>query len=204
MRTIGWLAATHLTVFGAGWFAVPRDPLDTEVEHTGFFQVDTRKVLAATVESLREENRLLVFSYKGTAHVSAKRKLWIVLKGRQELIVPAVVSYYVDLSELTVEYEETAGLVVVRLPKLQLGDVAFQPEQATTLNGGLLTFSEDQAEELRKMNYGAARRSIIAQAQQPGLVKAAEGQAANDVQRLFVIPLRAAGRNAVTVIARVR
>lgn len=64
-RTIGLLAATHVVAFGVGYVAAPKALLDSEVKHTGFFTVDTTKVLATTVESLREENKLLVYSYKG-------------------------------------------------------------------------------------------------------------------------------------------
>ncbi len=205
MRAVGWLAATHLAVFGIGWFLAPKDPLDTEVEHTGFFQVDTRNVLAATVESLREENKLLVFSHNGTATVRATRKiLGGMFKGEQVLIVPAVVSYYLDLSDLSladVRYDEPAKLVIVKLPKVIMGDVAFQPENATTINGGILTFDDDQVEALRKLNYAAARRAMVKQAQQPGVVNVAKRQAIRNVENYFSIPLRIAGTPDVKVAA---
>jgi hypothetical protein len=198
------LIATHLGAVAVGWIAADKEPVDTEVENTGFFQVDTTKVLATTVESLRTENRLLVFSYKGSAKVQAERKVWWLFGGRQELIVPAVVNYYVKLSELSladVSFNETAKIVTVRLPKVTLGDIAFQPENATTTNGGILTWDDDQVEALRKLNYRNARRAMVAQAQQPGLRTAAERQAKENIGNLFEIPLRIAGQPDVKVIA---
>ena len=204
-RAFGLLAATHVAVFGVGYLVAPKDPVDTEVENTGFFQVDTTKVLATTVESLREENKLLVFTYKGTAKVKATRKiLGGMFKGEQVLIVPAVVSYYLDLSDLNladVRSDEQAKLVIVKLPKLVMGDIAFQPENATAINGGLLTFDEDQVEALRKLNYASARRAMVKQAQQPGLLKAAKRQAIENVESYFGIPLRIAGLPDVRVAA---
>lgn len=68
------LAATHLGVGVVGYQLVPREMLDTEVNQAGFFTVDTKRVLSATVESLRSENKLLVFSYKGSATVTVARR----------------------------------------------------------------------------------------------------------------------------------
>jgi hypothetical protein len=156
------IAATHLAAFGTGFFLAPKQPVDTEAKNTGFFQVDATKVLVTTVESLRSENRLLVFSYKGMAKVEADRTVFWIFGGRQELHVPAVVPYYLNLADLSladVAYNDKAKLVTVKLSRLTLGDIAFQPENATTINGGVLTWSEGQIEALRKMNYVNARRS---------------------------------------------
>lgn len=203
-RAMGLLAATHVVALGVGYVAAPRALLDGEVKHAGFFTVDTTKVLATTVESLREENQLLVFSYKGTAKVQAGSTVLWLFGGQQELIVPAVVTYHLDLSDLSladVKYDEKAKLVTVKLPKFTLGEIAFQPENATTINGGILTFSEERTEALRKMNYTKARRAMIAQAQQPGLLNAAQRQARTNIESYFAIPLRIAGLPDVKVAA---
>lgn len=198
------LIASHLAVAGGVYALTDRSPVDTEVVNTGFFQVETTKVLATTVDSLRAERRMLVFSYKGSTKVRAERTVLWLFGGRQELIVPAVVNYYVNLSELSLEdvsYNQTAKIVTVRLPRVTLGDIAFQPENATTTNGGLLTFDDDQVEALRKLNYRNARRAMVAQAQQPSLRTAAERQAKENIASLFEIPLRIAGQPDVKVVA---
>lgn len=203
-RAIGLLAATHLAALGGGYYLAPRQLLDEEVKHTGLFAVDTTKVLAATVESLRSESKLTVMTYKGTAKVQAEHTVLWLFGGQQELIVPAVVTYLVDMGDLSladVHFDEKARLVTVKLPKVTLGDIAFQPENATTINGGVLTWSEDQIEALRKMNYLQARRAMIAQAQQPGLLDAAKRQARIDAENYFAIPLRIAGLPDVKVAA---
>lgn len=198
------LIVSHLAVAGGVYALTDRRPVDTEVKNEGYFQVDTTRVLATTVESLREERRMLIYSYKGTAKVQAKRSVWWLFGGRQELIVPGVVNYYVDLSDLSladVSFNETAKIVTVRLPKVTLGDIAFQPENATTINGGILSWDDDQVEALRKLNYRNARRAMVAQAQQPGLLNAARKQARSNITGLFEIPLRIAGQPNVKVVA---
>ena len=201
------LVASHLAVAGGVYALTDRRPVDIEVRHTGYFTVETTKVLATTVESLRDENRLLVFSYKGDARVSAERTRFWLLSGTQELNVPAVVNYYLDLSDLTladVSYNDAAKVVAVRLPAVTLGDIAFQPENASTVNGGVLTYGEGTVEALRKLNYKNARRAMVAQAQQPGLLNEARRRARENVQAYFEIPLRIAGRPDVKVVATFR
>ena len=202
--TMPAIIATHLTAFGFGFWIVPKEQLDKEVHQSGLLQVDTKKVLATTVESLRNENKLLVFSYKGTAAVEAQRSWAWIIKGQQELIVPAVVNYYIDLSQLKqahVTYDEKAMQVRVKVPPVVMGDIAFQPEQATTTNGGLLTYSQAQVDELLKANFASARRAMTAQAQGQVFVDAARNRAIVDVQTYFEIPLRIVGLPDVKVTA---
>lgn len=199
------LAVTHLGAALAGWMIAPRDQLETEVKSVGFFTADTRRTLAATVNSLRAESRLLVYSYRGSTLVTAEHSFLWVFNGDQELIVPAAVGYYVDLSQLTTDrlaYDERTATLTVNLPPLVLGDVAFQPEEARATNGGLLTYSQAQVDELSAENYGSARRAVIAQAQTSTLLEAARREAGAKIESLFALPLRAAGQPTVRVVAR--
>ncbi|MEO9462236.1 MAG: DUF4230 domain-containing protein [Marinomonas sp.] len=198
------MLALPVAAFAAGYYVAPKEQLDEVVEQNGLLQTNTAKVLATTVESLRAENSLIVWSYKGSAKVKARQEDWLLLEGTQELIVPAVVSYRLDLNKLTladVSYNEKAKLVTVKLPKLGLGDIAFQPEAATKINGGLLTFKDDTVQALTKLNYKQARRAMTAQAQQKTMVEQAQAQAAKNVAKLFEIPLRIAGHPDVKVVA---
>lgn len=201
------LIATHLGAVAVGWAVTDKTPVDEQVKHDGFFQITATKVLATTVQSLREENRLLAFSYKGEARVKTERTKWWMFGGRQELSVPAVVNYYLNLSDLNlanVTYNQTAKIVTVRLPKLTIGDIVFQPEDATTISGGVLSFDDDQVEAMRKLNYVSARRAMVAQAQQAGLINAARRRATENVTNYFEIPLRIAGQPDVKVITTFR
>lgn len=198
------LIATHIGAVALGYAVAPREMLDQEVKRTGFFQTDTNKVLSATVDSLRMENKLLVFSYKGDAKVNVERSVFWIFGGSQELIVPGVVNYYLDLSRLGLEdvsFNEKAKLVTVKLPKLVLGDIAFQPELARSVNGGVLTYSQAQVDELSKLNYAAARKAMTKQAQGPAFIQVAQRQAKANVTSYFEIPLRIAGQPDVKVVA---
>lgn len=198
------LATVPIATFGLGYWVAPKEQLAKEVQESGFFTVKETEVLSATVESLRAESKLVVWSYQGTVKVRASDTDWWVFESEQLLIVPASVDYRLNLKELTlanVRYDEEAKLVRVKLPKLKLSDVAFYPEQATTINGGLLTFSDDKVQALNKRAYRSARRAVIAQAQQPGMVEVAKRKARENVEEYFEIPLRIAGHPDVKVVA---
>ena len=206
------LIAIPVAAFGLGYWVAPKEQLDSEVQHTGFMKTETQKVLSATVESLRSENKMLVFTYKGSVTVESKTQYRIPgtdrylpgVEGVQTLVVPFVNNYYLDLSKLTladISYNEQERRVTVRLPAVEMGDVAFQPERAVIINNGLLTFSQATVDDLMRKGYGSARRAAIAQAQQPGMKQQAQKNAVTNIQTYFEIPLRIVGRPGVKVVA---
>lgn len=199
------LAATHLAAGIAGYAIAPKELLDSEVAHTGLFSVDRKRTLAAAVLSVRRENKLLVWTYRGAAHVTVERsELLGLARGRQTLTVPATVGYYVDLSQLSeddLHWDEAAGLATVRLPKLVMGEIAFHVEAAHVINGGLLTISDRQVQELTALSFRQARATFIRASQDRTLVEIAERQAKANVEHLFVLPLRSAGLGEVKVVA---
>ncbi len=196
------LAAVAGVSFVVGYQVAPREILDSTVEHVGFLTVDTKKVLSATIESLKSESRLVSYSYVGTQNVSIDRGKWIVLNGNQQLIVPATVSYFIDLAQLTetsATFDESTNTVTVTLPKLML-TVEFDPRRATIINNGLLTLNDEVVQALTKINYDTARKSAIKQGQQAALVQSARDRTTENIERLFQVPLHAAGKAGVKVI----
>lgn len=196
------LAAVAGVSFVVGYQVAPREILDSTVEHVGFLTVDTKKVLSATIESLKSESRLVSYSYVGTQNVSIDRDKWIVINGNQQLIVPATVSYFIDLAQLTetsATFDESTNTVTVTLPKLML-TVEFDPRRATIINNGLLTLNDEVVQALTKINYDTARKSAIKQGQQDALVQSARDRTTENIERLFRVPLHAAGKAGVKVI----
>ena len=196
------LAAVAGVSFVVGYQVAPREILDSTVEHVGYLTVDTKKVLSATIESLKSESRLVSYSYVGTQNVSIDRDKWIVFNGNQQLIVPATVSYFIDLAQLTetsATFDESTNTVTVTLPKLML-TVEFDPRRATIINNGLLTLNDEVVQALTKINYDTARKSAIKQGQQAALVQSARDRTTENIERLFQVPLHAAGKAGVKVI----
>jgi Protein of unknown function (DUF4230) len=191
------LAVVAAIAFLAGYRLAPREILDEEVSYAGPMTVDTRRVLSATVDSLKRESKLVSYSHRASTKVSITRDKWMLFEGHQELMVPADVSYFIDLSKLQqddVEFDEAAKTVRVRLPRMMM-DVAFDPQGATEINQGTLTFNDSVVQELRKLNYQQARKAIIKQSQQAELVRSAKANAVELIASVFRIPLSAVGKN---------
>lgn len=196
------LASVAGVSFFAGYQVAPREILDTTVKHVGFLTVDTKRVLSATIESLKSESRLVSYSFVGTQHVSIDRSSWYIFNGQQKLIVPATVSYYIELSELTkssATFDGPTNTVRVNLPKLILA-VTFDPRSATIINSGMLTLNDSVVQALTKLNYDTATKAAIKQGQQAELVQSARDRTIENIKRLFRIPLEAAGIAGVKVI----
>lgn len=191
--------------YAVGYKSAPTEILDSEVKSSGFFGTETTRILSATVTSLRSENQLVVYRYAGEVRVSIEQTaLFGLLGGEQELIVPATVIYYLDMKELNeedVSFDEKSKLVLVKLPPLKLGDIAFQPERARRTNNGILTINADFVRELETRNYGQARRAFAKIAQQPSILGQAKQQAERNVKSYFEIPLRVVGQPDVRVRA---
>ena len=173
MAQPGMLIITHLCAAGIGFAVVPRELLESEVKNEGFFQAGTKRVLAAAVESLRTNRCLVIYAYRGFAAVSVEEDGFVVLDGRQDLLVPASVTYMIPLSEMSAEDfadDSQRKTLTIRLPALVMSDVAFEPEGARILSAGLITFSQKKVEEFTRQNYALARRAFIKQAQGATLV----------------------------------
>lgn len=196
------LAAVAGLSFFAGYKVAPREILDSTVEHVGFLTVDTKRVLSATIESLKSESRLVSYSYVGTQNVSIDRSYWYLFNGQQQLIVPATVSYFIDLAkfnESSATFDESTNTVNVTVPKLKL-TVEFDPRRATIINSGMPTLNDSVVQVLTKLNYDTARKSAIKQGQQAELVRSAKDRTKENIERLFRVPLQAAGKVGVKVI----
>jgi hypothetical protein len=196
------LAAVVGISFFAGYKVAPREILDSTVEHVGFLTMDTKKVLSATIESLKSESRLVSYSYVGNQNVLIDKSYWYLFNGRQQLIVPATITYFVDLAKLndsSATFDESTNTVTVMMPKLML-TVEFDPRRATTINSGMLMLNDDLVQVLTKLNYDTARKSAIKQGQQAELVKLAKESAKENIERLFKIPLQLTGMGSSKVV----
>ncbi len=196
------LAAVAGISFFAGYKVAPREILDSTVEYVGFLTVDTKKVLSATIESLKSESRLVSYSYVGNQNVLIDRSYWYLFNGRQQLIVPATISYFVDLAKLSdssATFDAATNTVTVIVPKLML-TVGFDPRRATIINSGMPMLNDDVVQVLTKLNYDTARKSAIKQGQQAELVRLAKDRTKENIERLFRVPLQVAGMDGVKVV----
>lgn len=186
--------------YAVGYQAAPREILDASVEHVGML-TDTKKVLSATVESIKSESRMVSYSFVGNQNVSIDRSQWYIFNGYQQLSVPATVTYFIDFSkrnEINVTFDEVKNTVFVTVPRLMLS-VDFDPRKATIINSGMLTLKDSVVQAMMKLNYDTARESAIKQGQQAEFVRLAKDRTKENIKRLFRVPLNVAGMSDVKI-----
>jgi hypothetical protein len=200
------LVAAALVVLAGGYWLGRERGSRLPVPNGDTFKVDAQTVLGQTVTSLKAENKLMVYRYSGDARVKTTVSYGL-LKGDQQLIVPASVVYFIDMAEFgpeDVRYDRASETVDVKLPPLRLGDISFQPEKATQINGGLITVSNAVVADLARDNYAGARVAFTRLAQNPQIVEQAKAQAIKSVTSQFEVPLRAVGHGDIKVRAEFR
>lgn len=205
-RGVVALSAVALISFGLGYYTSSHVSKG-EVASEDSFGIDASKVLAATVTSMKAENKLVVYRFSGDARVMSTDVYGGFLRAGQELIVPATTVYFVDMAEFgseDVRFDKTSKTVEIEIPPLKIGDISLQAESARQINKGLITMNNDVVQNLVRRNFAAARKAFVVQAQNPELVRLAKEQAIRDVASQFEIPLRAVGLTEVKVRAYFR
>lgn len=166
-------------------------------------------VVAATLEAVRREQKLLVFAAFLTADVTSsvqKTFLDMAVPGTgvtKTLIVPGEVRYAINLAALTpadLGWNETTRTLTVRLPPVEPLDPVLRLERMRGYSEkGPLAAVTDVEAVADDMNRRAIARALMAQARTPELMRLAEAAGAEALRNSFLLPLRAAGLEGVSV-----
>lgn len=187
---IGTAVAVALLV--AGFFAI-RGYL------TSRFAPDPTTIASATLEGMREQNKLSAFVANYVAVVTSEQTR-LGLSARKTLIMPGTVRYEVDLGKLKpgdVAWDAGQKRLTVTLPPIELVGPQVDMNAIREYDGGGLLMRLSNAEaQLDTSNRRAAQAELIRQARAPmpmGLAREATRRA---VERNFTLPLRTAGIDA--------
>ena len=166
---------------------------------------DPKAIATSSLESMRVQNRLVVFAARYVS-VSSARQSRLGLSAERTLILPGDVRYELDLSKLNqndVQWDGNSNTLQVRLPPIEIAgpdvDLARAREYGS---GGLLGAVTDARTRLDQANRAAAVEDLRSQARAEVPMRLAREAARNAVQRSFAMPLSAAGFDNVKVVAR--
>jgi len=171
--------------------------LFARVERT--FNPDPVSIASASLDGLREQNRLTVFSasYNATVTTSLTR---LGLSARKTLIMPGQVRYEVDLAKLEqddVRWDPESGTLSVRLPAIEIARPEVQIDQIQTYDdGGILIALTDAEQVLDQANRKKGVAELSKQAKNPLQIGLARDAARKAVANSFALPLQAAGLDA--------
>lgn len=165
---------------------------------------DPETVAAASLEGLREQNRLVPFTARFVAVVTSTQTRF-GLSARKTMIMPGTVRYELDLARLQqrdLAWNPETRTLTITLPPVEVSgpevDMAGIKEYDS---GGVLMAITNAEQSLDRANRAAAQRQLVAQAREATPLRLARDAARSAVERSFVMPLRAAGIEA-TVKAR--
>lgn len=160
---------------------------------------DPTTIASASLEGLREQNRLSAFAARYVAVVTS-RQTQMGLATEKTLIMPGMVRYEVDLGKLTqrdVRWDAAHRLLLVTLPGLEIDgpqvDLAAIREYGS---GGLLSHITDADQRLETANRKAGQAELLRQARDAMPMKLARDATRHAIERSFAMPLRAAGIDA--------
>lgn len=163
------------------------------------FHPDPVSIASASLDGLREQNRLIVFSASYNAAVTTTMTR-MGLSARKTLIMPGSVRYEVDLAKLdadSVRWDAQTGTLSVEMPPIEIARPEVQIDQIQSYSeGGILMKLTDAEKTLDEANRKKGVAELAKQAKNPLQMRLARDAARRAVESSFVLPLRAAGLDA--------
>jgi hypothetical protein len=165
---------------------------------------DPTTIAAASLQGLREQNRLSAFAARYVAVVTSSQSQ-LGFSTQKTLIMPGTVRYEVDLAKLTARdlmWDGATKTLSVRLPGIEVDgpqvDLAAIREYGS---GGVLATFTDAEHRLDEANRRAGQQELLRQAREPTALRLARDATRRALENNFALPLRAAGVDArVTVV----
>ncbi|MFL6733327.1 MAG: DUF4230 domain-containing protein [Sphingomicrobium sp.] len=161
-------------------------------------------IATASLQSMRAQNRLNVFAARYVS-VTSSRTSRFGFSAERTLILPGDVRYEVDLAKLQekdVRWDAASRTLTVQIPDVEIAGPDVDLGSAREYGGGVLAAVTDAEGGLDQANRAAAVADLRKQAAAATPMRLARESARTAIQRSFAMPLKAAGYDDVTVIAR--
>lgn len=186
---IAAIAALILVIGGGFWYL--GDTIKAQ-----FAAPNPVTVASASLEGLREQNRLSTFAARYVAVVSSKQSR-LGLSAEKTLIMPGNVRYEVDLAKLQqkdLQWNSDTNTLTIKLPQVEVvgPDVDINAIREYGAGGVLMAFTDVES-QLDDANRKAGQQELLRQAQEAAPLKLARDATRRAVERSFTMPLRAAG-----------
>ena len=166
---------------------------------------DPKTIATSSLESMRAQNRLIVFAARYVS-VTSSRQSRLGFSAERTLILPGDVRYEVDLSKLQpddVQWDSGTSTLRVKVPDIEIAgpqvDLASAREYG---EGKLLTTIFGGEDQLDQANRAAAVADLRKQAMAELPMRLAREAARQAIERSFAMPLKAAGFDDAKVVAR--
>lgn len=156
-------------------------------------------VAQASLEGLREQNRLSTFAARYVAVVTSSQSR-LGLSAKKTLIMPGMVRYEVDLSKLqqkNLHWNAGANKLTITLPPIEVVGPEVDINNIREYGeGGILMSLTNVEGQLDEANRKAGQTELVRQAREETPMRLARDATRRAVERSFTMPLRAVGVNA--------
>lgn len=165
-----------------------------------FLAPSPETIAQASLQGLREQNRLSTFAASYVAVVTSKQTR-LGLTAQKTMIMPGMVRYEVDLSKLQqkdLHWDAKTNRLAIDLPPVEVVGPDVDLDQVREYGeGGILMALTNAEASLDAANRKAAKQELIRQAHGPMPMRLAREATRHAIERSFAMPLRAAGLNAI-------
>ncbi|WP_435418476.1 DUF4230 domain-containing protein [Parerythrobacter aurantius] len=161
--------------------------------------------VATSLVAFEEQNALTVFSAEFAPVVASNdSRFFGTIRTRQVAVIPARVTYSVDLSQVDrsrLSWNEAARSLTVQLPPVQVGKPNLDEGRAQYLREGIW-ITRDAQDKLTRDNTRLAEREARKAAGNPVLMGLARDAARQAITQNLAIPMQVAGFGDVKVTVR--
>ncbi|RYY46244.1 MAG: DUF4230 domain-containing protein [Sphingomonadales bacterium] len=189
---IGALVLLALAILAGFWF------LGDQIKRQ-FTAPSPVTVAQASLEGLREQNRLSTFAARYVAVVTSTQSR-LGMTAKKTLIMPGSVRYEVDLSKLKqsdLSWDATGKRLTIRLPQVEVVGPEVDINNIREYGeGGILTTFTNVEAQLDDANRKAGQVELVRQAREAMPMRLARDATRRAVERSFSMPLRAVGLSA--------
>ncbi len=206
-RVLAWIGVLALVVLTAGLVAGPERRRELCIRSGLCAQPD---FMGAMLVSVQRQQKLLVLTARLVEPITSARDTTVgplvVATTRQTNIVPATVSYTVDLAGLEagdLAWDEESATLTVRRPPVRVMEPTIDWASAQTYgDDGWATMLTDVRANLQRDNAQKAPARFRVQAASPELMRLANNAADEALATTFRMPLVAAGKTDAKVVVR--
>ncbi len=160
-------------------------------------------VAQASLEGLREQNRLSTFAARYVAVVTSSQSR-LGLSAKKTLIMPGMVRYEVDLSKLeqrNLSWDAGANKLTITLPPVEVVGPEVDINNIREYGeGGILMSLTNIEDQLDQANRKAGQVELVRQAREEMPMRLARDATRRAVERSFSMPLKAVGVSATVEV----
>lgn len=156
-------------------------------------------IASASLEGIREQNRLSAFAANYAAVVTSEQRRF-GLSAKKTLIMQGLVRYEVDLGKLSnndVRWDASRKILSVRIPPIEVASPQIDLKSIQEYGeGGILRTLTDADDVLDAANRNKGQAELVRQAKGPVPMRLARDAFKRAIAQNFTAPLRAAGIDA--------